>query len=276
MSAAGDRHISVLGREAVDLLSPHDGGIYVDATFGAGGYSRMILDVAGTRVIGIDRDPAALAAARARLGDRATLVHGELGDIRRILADLGIAKVDGFLADLGVSSPQLDEAERGFSFMREGPLDMRMGDGPTLADYLAQVSEQELARVIRTYGEERFAGRVAHAIVANKRHLLDEARPSPALGVARSARGADIQRPETVDGAKRNAEELVAVIEARDILCGQAVDRDVARVDERARRIGRRIVAVARAAALRERRDDKRGVGDDSGQSVGRARHDRE
>jgi 16S rRNA (cytosine1402-N4)-methyltransferase len=155
-------HESVLVDEVLQYLSPREDGIYVDCTVGGGGHaSRM----AG-RVIGIDRDPAALAAARARLGDRATLVHGELGHVREILAGLGLAKVDGFLADLGVSSPQLDHAERGFSFSKQGPLDMRMDPtrGPTALDLLHTLDVDTLATVIGELGEERYAHRIARLI----------------------------------------------------------------------------------------------------------------
>src|SRR6185437_7796519 len=130
MSAAGERHISVLGREAVDLLSPRDGGIYVDATFGAGGYSRMILDVAGTRVIGIDRDRTAIAGGFElvdRSNGRLTLVEDRFSALADVCAGEGVADVDGVVMDVGVSSMQLDEADRGFSFRLDGPLDIRKG-----------------------------------------------------------------------------------------------------------------------------------------------------
>lgn len=170
MSAAGDRHISVLGREAVDLLSPHDGGIYVDATFGAGGYSRMILDVAGTRVIGIDRDRTAIAGGFDlvdRSAGRLTLVEDRFSALADVCAAEGVAEVDGVVMDVGVSSMQLDEADRGFSFRLDGPLDMRMGqDGPTAADVIARASEKDLANIIYIFGEERHSRSVARAIVA--------------------------------------------------------------------------------------------------------------
>jgi 16S rRNA (cytosine1402-N4)-methyltransferase len=147
--------------------------VFCDLTLGGGGHAAAIFDARPdlSAYIGLDRDPRAITAAQERLrayADRLRVVQARFSEVRRVLDTLGVARVDGLLADLGVSSPQLDDAARGFSFMREGPLDMRMGDGPTLADYLHAVSEDELARVIRTYGEERFAGRVAHAIVKNK------------------------------------------------------------------------------------------------------------
>jgi 16S rRNA (cytosine1402-N4)-methyltransferase len=155
-------HESVLAGEVLQYLSPRDDGVYVDCTVGGGGHSSAIPG----RVIGIDRDPAALAAAKARLGDRATLVHGELANVGAILADLGIDKVDGFLADLGVSSPQLDQADRGFSFSREGPLDMRMDPtrGQTALDLLRTIDADTLVTVISELGEERYAKRIARLI----------------------------------------------------------------------------------------------------------------
>lgn len=158
-------HESVLVGEVLEYLSPQDDKIYVDCTVGGGGHASTLVGP-GRRVIGIDRDPAALAAARERLGDRAELVHGELGNIHKILADLGVEKVDGFLADLGVSSPQLDHAERGFSFTKPGPLDMRMDPtrGQTALDLLRSLDADALARLIDELGEERHAKRIARLI----------------------------------------------------------------------------------------------------------------
>jgi 16S rRNA (cytosine1402-N4)-methyltransferase len=165
------RHATVLAEEAVRLLAPRSGQVYCDATVGGGGHAERILEASSPsgRLVGIDRDPAALAAARARLtrfGERVTLVHGAFGDVRSILGELGLSLVDGFVVDLGVSSPQLDRAERGFSFQREGPLDMRMDPtrGETAAEMLARVSVDELKRILKDYGEERYAGRIARAI----------------------------------------------------------------------------------------------------------------
>jgi len=170
MSTAGERHISVLGREAVDLLSPRAGGIYVDATFGAGGYSQMILDVAGTRVIGIDRDRTAIAGGFDlvdRSNGRLTLVEDRFSALADVCVGEGVAAVDGVVMDVGVSSMQLDETGRGFSFRLDGPLDMRMGqDGPTAADVIARASEKALADIIYIFGEERHSRSVARAIVA--------------------------------------------------------------------------------------------------------------
>ena len=163
-------HISVLLREACDALLPERGGTLVDGTFGRGGHSRELLRrmPADARLIAVDRDAAAAAEA-ARIDDpRFTFVAAHFGELARVLAERNIAAVDGILLDIGVSSPQLDDAARGFSFMRDGPLDMRMdqGSGPTAADWIATASVDELAGVIRDYGEERFAQRIAAAIAA--------------------------------------------------------------------------------------------------------------
>jgi 16S rRNA (cytosine1402-N4)-methyltransferase len=173
MTPAGTRHIPVLGREAVEMLSPRDGGIYVDATFGAGGYSRAILDTAGTRVIGIDRDRSAVLAGFDlvdRSGGRLTLVEDRFSNLAEICAAQGFDTVDGVVMDVGVSSMQLDEADRGFSFRLGGPLDMRMGHGgPTAADVIAAASEADLANIIYIFGEERHSRGVARAIVAARK-----------------------------------------------------------------------------------------------------------
>jgi len=172
MNPAG-RHIPVLGREAVEMLAPHDGGIYVDATFGAGGYSRSILDTAGTRVIGIDRDRSAIAAGFDlvdRSGGRLTLVEDRFSNLAGICAAQGVQEIDGVVMDVGVSSMQLDQAARGFSFRLGGPLDMRMGhDGPTAADVIAKASEADLANIIYIFGEERHSRSLARAIVAARK-----------------------------------------------------------------------------------------------------------
>ncbi|BBK33619.1 16S rRNA (cytosine1402-N4)-methyltransferase [Stella humosa] len=162
-------HVPVLLREVLAALEPRADAIYVDGTFGAGGYSAAILATAGTRVWGIDRDPAAIARGRAMAGrwdGRLNLVEGCFGDMDRLLADHGVDRVDGVALDLGVSSPQIDTPDRGFSFRTDGPLDMRMGDhGPTAADLVATTEERDMADIIFRYGEERHARRVARAIV---------------------------------------------------------------------------------------------------------------
>ena len=173
MSASTSRHIPVLGVEAVELLSPRDGGIYVDATFGAGGYSRMILAVPGTAVIGIDRDRTAISGGFDLVdgsAGRLTLVEDRFSNLADVCAAQGVSTVDGIVMDVGVSSMQLDQAERGFSFRLGGPLDMRMGhDGPTAADVVARASEADLANIIYIFGEERHSRAVARAIVAARK-----------------------------------------------------------------------------------------------------------
>jgi 16S rRNA (cytosine1402-N4)-methyltransferase len=169
---AGADHEPVLLDEVVSWLAPRPGGCYCDATVGLGGHAGAILERSGPggRLIGLDRDADALAMARATLqpfGDRVTLVHAPFSQVRQVLEGLGVVAVDGFLVDLGVSSPQLDRPERGFSFRASGPLDMRMDrtSGETVGDLLRRVDEAELARIIRDYGEERHATRVARAII---------------------------------------------------------------------------------------------------------------
>jgi 16S rRNA (cytosine1402-N4)-methyltransferase len=173
MSASTSRHIPVLGVEAVELLSPRDGGIYVDATFGAGGYSRMILAVPGTTVIGIDRDRTAISGGFELVdgsAGRLTLVEDRFSNLADVCAARGVFAVDGVVMDVGVSSMQLDQAERGFSFRLGGPLDMRMGhDGPTAADVVARASEADLANIIYIFGEERHSRAVARAIIAARK-----------------------------------------------------------------------------------------------------------
>ena len=164
-----ERHIPVLLNEVVDALQPRDGGRYVDGTFGAGGYTTAMLDRAQCRVIALDRDPDAIAAGQVlaeRYAPRLRLIEGRFGDMADLLSAEGVDDVDGVTLDLGVSSMQLDEAERGFSFRLDGPLDMRMStSGESAADLVARLSEAELAELIRSLGEERYARRVARAIV---------------------------------------------------------------------------------------------------------------
>jgi 16S rRNA (cytosine1402-N4)-methyltransferase len=162
------RHLPVLARPVFDLLAPRAGGLYIDGTFGAGGHTRAMLET-GASVIGIDRDPTAIAggadlveAAQGRL----TLVQDQFSNLDDVARSLGHDAVDGILLDLGVSSMQLDQAERGFSFRSDGPLDMRMGaEGESAADLVAHASERDLSFIIHTLGEERFARNVARAIV---------------------------------------------------------------------------------------------------------------
>jgi 16S rRNA (cytosine1402-N4)-methyltransferase len=162
-------HIPVLLAETLAALAPRDGALYLDGTFGGGGYSRALLEAARCNVVAIDRDPAAVRGgdALARLfPGRLTLVEGRFGEMERLLSPLGIAALNGVALDLGVSSTQLDEPGRGFSFRADGPLDMRMAaHGPSAADLVNTLPEAALAELIREFGEERHARRVARAIV---------------------------------------------------------------------------------------------------------------
>jgi len=167
-------HTTVLLHEAIDALVTNPDGIYVDGTFGRGGHTRELLSRLGpgARVIGIDRDPVAVEAARsgpdAIADPRFEIVHASFAQLPAALAERGIGKITGLLLDLGVSSPQIDTPERGFSFRFDGPLDMRMDTtrGETAADFLARADERHIAEVIRDYGEERFAVSIAKALVA--------------------------------------------------------------------------------------------------------------
>jgi 16S rRNA (cytosine1402-N4)-methyltransferase len=163
------RHIPVLAAEVLHFLNVRAGGIYIDGTFGAGGYSRAILDAADCRVIGIDRDESAIARGAelvAASNGRLALVEDRFSNLDDIARNASHDAVDGVVFDVGVSSMQLDEAERGFSFRHDGPLDMRMGrTGPSAADLVAAASERDLASIIARLGEERFARPIARAIV---------------------------------------------------------------------------------------------------------------
>ncbi|MGA9699412.1 MAG: 16S rRNA (cytosine(1402)-N(4))-methyltransferase RsmH [Acinetobacter sp.] len=166
-------HISVLLHETVDaLLADRNTGIYVDGTFGRGGHTRFLLSKLdeNARVYGFDKDPQALEAAALleQEDSRFKIIHASFADLKQELEARGIGLVDGVMADLGVSSPQLDQAERGFSFMKDGPLDMRMDNskGPTAAEWLVNIEEEALANVIFQYGEERYSRRIAKAIKA--------------------------------------------------------------------------------------------------------------
>ena len=213
-SPADGRHLPVLLTEVLEALAPKDGEVFVDGTFGAGGYSRALLDSCDCRVYGIDRDPQALAAAEgltARYGSRLTVLAGRFGDMQALLADAGVAAVDGVTLDLGVSSMQLDDPARGFSFREDGPLDMRMsgmaGDGPSAADVVNGSDETTLADIIYRNGEERLSRPIARAIVAARSEAP----------ITRTARLADIVRaavrrrqrgPESIDPATRTFQAL--------------------------------------------------------------------
>ena len=208
MSTDVSRHVPVLGREAVELLQPRAGGIYVDATFGAGGYSRAILETAGTRVIGIDRDRTAIAGGFVLVDQsegRLTLVQDRFSHLAEVCAGQGVESVDGVVMDVGVSSMQLDEAERGFSFRLAGPLDMRMADhGPTAADVISRASEAQLADIIYLFGEERHSRKVARAIVAARKEAPITTTRALADIVARNVR----TKPGDIHPATRTFQAL--------------------------------------------------------------------
>ena len=165
-----DSHQTVLLEEAIDALAIRADGVYVDATFGRGGHSRLILERLGPggRLVALDKDPQAIEAGTRISDARFSLVHASFAELAEVLERLGLEGVDGVLLDLGVSSPQIDDAARGFSFRRDGPLDMRMdtSKGQTAAQWLETASEAEIREVIHDYGEERFAKQIAKAIVA--------------------------------------------------------------------------------------------------------------
>ncbi|WP_415887098.1 16S rRNA (cytosine(1402)-N(4))-methyltransferase RsmH [Neptuniibacter sp. QD37_6] len=169
------KHITVLLNEAVEALVQDASGFYVDGTFGRGGHSALVLDQLAEdgQLMGIDKDPTAIAHAHERFADedRFSIAHGSFAQLQEFVTERGLqGQVDGILLDLGVSSPQLDDASRGFSFLNDGPLDMRMdtSSGESAADWIARAEEKEIADVIYTYGEERFSRRMAKAIVAKR------------------------------------------------------------------------------------------------------------
>lgn len=183
------RHITVLLEEAVSALAPREDGCYLDGTFGRGGHSRALLEKLGTggRLLGFDKDPQAIQTGKALAAEDGRFVivqrsFAELGDEVRARGLEG--RVDGVLLDLGVSSPQLDDPERGFSFLNDGPLDMRMnpGQGISAAEFIANATEEEIARVFKVYGEERFAKRMARAIVQRRQERpFERTADSPLL-----------------------------------------------------------------------------------------------
>ncbi|WP_061960372.1 16S rRNA (cytosine(1402)-N(4))-methyltransferase RsmH [Demequina flava] len=177
MSDAASRHQPVMLQRCVDLLAPalsHEGAVVIDGTLGMGGHSEALLtQCPDATLVGIDRDPQAIALASQRLqrfGDRFIAHHAEYDDMAGALAAAGVDKADGILLDLGVSSLQIDEADRGFSYAQDAPLDMRMNseDSVTAADLLATADQRELTRILRVYGEERYAARIAESIIARR------------------------------------------------------------------------------------------------------------
>jgi len=197
MIAHAQSHEPVMLAEVLSALRPRDGGIYVDGTFGAGGYTRAILDKARCKVVSIDRDPDAIRAGQMlaeQYEERLTLVEGRFSDMQALLAEADISEVDGVVLDIGVSSMQIDEAERGFSFMRDGPLDMRMSqEGATAADAVNTLAPEQLSRIIHIFGEEPRARAIARAIV---RARSDEPITTTAALVAAIEKATGRQRPQ--------------------------------------------------------------------------------
>ena len=204
--ANASAHVPVMLAEVLDALQPHDGGTYVDATFGAGGYTRASLEAAETRVYAIDRDPSAIRSGQAlagHYGGRLTLLEGRFGDMEALVGDVA---VDGVVLDIGVSSMQIDEAERGFSFLRDGPLDMRMAqEGPSAADTVNTLPQETLADIIYIFGEEPRARAIARAIVAARA----EAPITTTLGLVRAIeRATGRPRPDKIHPATRTFQAL--------------------------------------------------------------------
>jgi 16S rRNA (cytosine1402-N4)-methyltransferase len=227
--------------QILDVLVPSRGGLFVDCTLGLGGHSRALLEAGAARVIGLDRDAAALEIAREALaawGDRVELVHADYRDLDRILDERGIAAVNGTLADLGVSSMQLDAEGRGFSFRRDEPLDMRMDTsrGATAADLLRDVDETSLADIIFRHGEERHSRRVARAIVAARQDSPIETTGRLAAIVRRAVPHRGYQR---IDPATRTFQALRIW-----------VNRELEGLDTFLAAAARRLLAGARLAVI--------------------------
>jgi 16S rRNA (cytosine1402-N4)-methyltransferase len=235
------RHEPVLLTEVLSLLAPERGGLFVDCTTGLGGHSAALLAAGATRLIGLDRDEDALRIARERLAqfaDRTELVHADYRELGAVLDARGIAAVNGVLADLGVSSMQLDAEGRGFSFRRDEPLDMRMDrtKGPTAADLIAETDETELANVIFQYGEERHSRRVARSIVYARQRSPIETTGSLADIVRRAVPTRGYQR---IDPATRTFQAIRIW-----------VNRELEGLDQFLGEAARRLLAGARFAVI--------------------------
>ena len=234
-------HEPVMVAEVLDVLAPSRGGLFVDCTVGLGGHSRALLEAGADRVLALDRDPSALAIARQTLsafGERVELVHADYRELDRVLGERGIDGVSGTLADLGVSSMQLDEEGRGFSFRRDEPLDMRMDrtQGPSAADLLRDVAEGELADVIYQFGEERHSRRVARAIVRARAETPIDTTGRLAAIVRRAVPHHGYQR---IDPATRTFQALRIW-----------VNRELDGLDAFLERAARRLLAGARLAVI--------------------------
>jgi len=267
-SAIAGGHAPVLLAEVLRVLAPRDGGIYVDGTFGAGGYSRALLDAADCTVWAIDRDPDAIRRARAfaDYGTRLHAIEGRFGDMAALLGAEGVTGTHGIALDLGVSSPQLDEAGRGFSFRQDGPLDMRMSrQGPSAADLVNEADEDTLVRIVRDYGEERRARPIARAIVAARR----QAPITRTLALAEIVRGSFPVRERAtarIDPATRTFQALrIAVNDELRELDSALIAAERLLVD------GGRL-AVVSFHSLEDRRV-KRFLAERTGRASGASRH---
>jgi len=238
---ATPRHEPVMPAEVIALLEPSRGGLFVDCTTGLGGHSALLLEAGADRLIGLDRDTAALAVAAERLrpfGDRVELVHADYRQLGDVLDGRGISHVNGVLADLGVSSMQLESEGRGFTFRRDEPLDMRMDrtQGPTLADLLVDVDEEDLANVIFQFGEERHSRRIARAIVRRRESGRIESTGELADLVRRAVPARGYQR---IDPATRTFQALRIW-----------VNRELEGLDAFLAEASRRLLAGARLAVI--------------------------
>ena len=238
---ATPRHEPVMPAEVIALLEPSRGGLFVDCTTGLGGHSALLLEAGADRLIGLDRDTAALAIAAERLrpfGDRVELVHADYRRLDEVLDARGIGRVNGVLADLGVSSMQLEAEGRGFTFRRDEPLDMRMDrtQGPTLADLLTDVDEEDLANVIFQFGEERHSRRIARAIVRRRESGRIESTGELAELVRRAVPSRGYQR---IDPATRTFQALRIW-----------VNRELEGLDAFLAAASRRLLAGARLAVI--------------------------
>lgn len=260
------RHIPVLLREVLDALAPRDGERFIDGTFGAGGYTRAILEAAATRVIAIDRDPSAIRAGAAlvkEFASRLTLAEGRFGTLDEIATAHGVAAVDGVVLDIGVSSMQIDAPERGFSFQSDGPLDMRMAaDGPTAADIVNSAAEADLADVLYQLGEERRSRAIARAICREREKAPIETTGALARLVART-----IGRPE------RDQHPATRTFQALRILVNDELGELVAALSaaERVLKPGGRLVVVSFHSL--EDRIVKRFLAERSGRRPATSRH---
>ena len=236
-------HVPVMKEAMLSLISPRDGGVYVDGTFGGGGYSQALLEAASCVVFGIDRDTAALRAGGAlssRFGGRLILLHGRFSEMASLLAPHSVNAVDGIALDLGLSSRQLDDGSRGFSFRFDGPLDMRMdqGDsGPTAAEIVNRESERDLAAIIARFGEERRARAIASAIVAARRDA-PITRTGQLAAIVR--RAAARRSRDAIDPATRTFQALR--IRVNDEI--DEIERSLRQI-ERLLRTGGRVVVVS-------------------------------